>query len=273
MRNFVLAVIGAAAVAGCAQKPAQQVAADSASRSIQLPKPDSAVALNDVPAAAPQQPAASAGLSAPPARRSSASRVEAPPRPARSAVTPSPAPAPAPEPARAARLEPGTVVEATSSQLITSRTNKPGETFTARIAEAVTSSDGRVVIPAGAEVTLTIAELKPAPNKSAKDGTLVLNATSVTINGESHPIDAEVTSVEHTLKGRGVGGKEAAKVGIGAAGGLIIGKIIGGGTGAAVGGVTGAAAGAAVAVETADRDVVIPVGARIKLALRAAFIS
>ena len=77
--------------------------------------------------------------------------------------------------------------------------------------------------------------------------------------------------MEHTLKGRGVGGREAARVGIGAAGGAILGKIIGGKTGAVAGGVTGAAAGAAVAVETAPRDVVIPVGARIKLALRSAF--
>ena len=51
----------------------------------------------------------------------------------------------------------------------------------------------------------------------------------------------------------------------------IIGKVIGGTTGAVVGGVTGGAAGAAVAVETADRDVVIPIGAKIRLALRSAF--
>jgi hypothetical protein len=143
--------------------------------------------------------------------------------------------------------------------------------FTARIGDAVTSSDGRVVIPAGSEVTFTIVALKPAPNKSAKDGTLELRATSVMINGVSHPIDASVTSVEHTLKGRGIGGKEAVKVGVGAAAGAILGKVIGGGTGAAVGGVAGGAAGAAVAVETADRDVVIPVGAVIRISLRSVF--
>jgi hypothetical protein len=44
--------------------------------------------------------------------------------------------------------------------------------------------------------------------------------------------------------------------------------VIGGGTGAAVGAATGAAGGAAVAVETADRDVVIPAGAKIRLVLR-----
>jgi hypothetical protein len=151
--------------------------------------------------------------------------------------------------------------------------NKPGEQFTARIAENVTSADGRVVIPAGSEVVLTISEIKPAPNKGAKDGTLVLRATSLTVDGKIRPIDAEVTFVEHTLKGRGVGTGEAAKVGAGAAAGAIIGKVIGGGAGAAAGAVTGAAAGAAVAVETADRDVVIPQGGKIRISLRSPFVA
>ena len=143
--------------------------------------------------------------------------------------------------------------------------------FTARIAEAITASNGRVVIPAGSEVTLSIVAIKPALDKSAKDGTLELRAVSVMVNGVAQPIDAEVTYVEHTLKGRGVGTSEAAKVGVGAAAGAIIGKVIGGGTGAAVGGAVGAAGGVAVAVETANRDVVVPVGAKIRLVLRSAF--
>jgi hypothetical protein len=157
--------------------------------------------------------------------------------------------------------------------MITSKVNKAGEQFTARISENITSADGRVVIPAGSEVVLTIAEIKPAPNKGAKDGTLVLRATSVTVKGETRPIDAEVTSVEHVLKGRGVGTGEAAKVGGGAAAGAIIGKVIGGKAGAVAGAVTGAAAGAAVAVETADRDVVIPEGGKIRISLRSTFIA
>ena len=143
--------------------------------------------------------------------------------------------------------------------------------FTARIAEAITASNGRVVIPAGSEVTLSIVAIKPALDKSAKDGTLELRAVSVMVNGVAQPIDAEVTYVEHTLKGRGVGTSEAAKVGVGAAAGAIIGKVIGGGTGAAEGGAVGAAGGVAVAVETANRDVVVPVGAKIRLVLRSAF--
>jgi hypothetical protein len=132
-------------------------------------------------------------------------------------------------------------------------------------------ANGRVVIPAGSQVTFTIVQIAPAENKAAKDGTLKLEATSVVINGESRPLDADVTYIEHTLKGRGVGTSEAAKVGVGAAAGAIIGKVVGGGTGAAAGAVVGAAGGAAVAVETADRDVVIPVGGKIRISLRAPF--
>jgi hypothetical protein len=266
MRKVLIAMLGAATLAGCARKPQTSAAADSTGRDIQLPRPDSTLALNDRPAPAPA-PAPSG------TPRKTTPRPAPAPAPSPSSVAPAPAPAPLPPPAPppAARLAEGTTLEATATREITSRTNKPGELFTARIADAVTTPGGRVVIPAGSEVTLSIVALKPAPNKSAKDGTLELRAVSVTINGESRPIDASVTSVEHTLKGRGVGTSEAAKVGVGAAAGAVLGKVIGGGAGAAAGAVTGAAAGAAVAVETADRDVVIPVGARIKLVLRSAF--
>jgi len=219
------------------------------------------VPINDAPAATPSP----APAPQPPPRRTPAPPPAATPAPA-------PAPAPAPPPAAPARntLAAGTTLEAASAVEITSRKNKAGETFRATIAEAVTSN-GKVVIPAGSEVTFTIVQIAPAANKSAKDGTLKLEATSVVINGESRPLDADVTYIEHTLKGRGVGTGEAVKVGAGAAAGAIIGKVIGGGTGAAAGAVVGAAGGAAVAVETADRDVVIPVGGKIRLSLRSVF--
>ncbi len=262
MRATIIALLGVASLAACGGRDQTQLAADSTARDIQLPPADTSVPINDQPAT----PAPAPEASRPPARR-------APSTPDRStppAAAPAPAPASAPAPARAS-LAAGTTMEASASQEITSRRNKAGETFTATLVEAVTSNDGKVVIPAGSEVTFSIVQIAPAKNKSAKDGTLVLEATSVTINGQSRPIDAEVTYIEHTLKGRGVGTSEAAKVGGGAAAGAIIGKVIGGGTGAAVGAVTGAAAGAAVAVETADRDVVIPVGGKIRLSLRSAF--
>lgn len=264
MRAFILSLVGAAAVAACGGEPDQtQLAADSVARDIQLPPVDTTVPINDAPAATPSP----APATPPPARR-----TPSPPPPA---VTPAPAPAPtpAPPPAAPARsaVAAGTTVEAVSAVEITSRKNKAGESFRATIGEAVTGSDGRVVIPAGSEVIFSIVQIAPAENKSAKDGTLKLEATNVVINGETRPLDAEVTYIQYSLKGRGVGTSEAAKVGVGAAAGAIIGKVVGGGTGAAAGAVVGAAGGAAVAVETADRDVVIPVGGKIRIALRTPF--
>ena len=270
MRRILTVFTGAAILAGCGGGDNQQAAADSLSRDIQLPAPDSTVALNDAPAA-PARTDTVFLPAPPPAPRRTTPRASAPaPAPAPAPVTPAPAPAPAPA---AARLESGATLEASAVSSITSKTNKPGETFTARIGEAVLAADGRTVIPAGSVVTLSIVALKPAPNKAAKDGTITLRAVSVAINGESHPLDADVTFVEHTLKSRGIGTSEAAKVGVGAAAGAILGKVVGGGTGAAAGGVVGAAAGAAVAVESADRDVVVPVGATIRLVLRAPFVA
>ena len=274
MRKTFLALLSAGALVACGQRDNQNAATDSASRDIQIPAAESTLALNDRPA--PQTKTDTVFLPAPPPARTNRPAQRPPasppaaPAPAPAPATPAPAPAPEPTP-RAATLAAGTTIEAAATSSITSRTNKAGETFTAKIGEAIRSADGRVVIPAGADVTLSIVALKPAPNKAAKDGTIQLKAVSVAINGESRPIDAEVTYVQHTLKARGVTGSEAAKVGVGAAAGAIIGKVVGGGTGAAVGAVTGAAAGTAVAVETADRDVVVPVGGTIRLVLRSEF--
>ncbi|HEV8197096.1 MAG TPA: hypothetical protein VGP87_10680 [Gemmatimonadales bacterium] len=281
MRSFYFALIGAAVVAGCGKKndQAAQAAADSARRDIALTTPDSTVPLNDAPSTTGKVDTVYLPQSKAP-RSTSPNRTPTPPRSTPDqppAATPAPAPAPSPEPApapppRASRsLDVGTVLETRTTRALNSRTTKAGETFTATLDEAVTGSNGRVVIPAGAEVTFTVVALKPAKNKSDKDGTINFRATSVVVNGQSSPIDADVTYVEHTLKGRGVGTSEAAKVGVGAVAGAIIGKVVGGGTGAAAGGVVGGAAGAAVAVETADRDVVIPIGAKIRIALRSAF--
>jgi hypothetical protein len=53
-------------------------------------------------------------------------------------------------------------------------------------------------------VELTITEITPARNKGQADGTLTIQVTGVTVRGQDYPIAAEVTSLSHTLKGRGV---------------------------------------------------------------------
>ncbi|HEX7023977.1 MAG TPA: glycine zipper 2TM domain-containing protein [Gemmatimonadales bacterium] len=152
--------------------------------------------------------------------------------------------------------------------MISSRNDKAGETFTASVTSDVKDGRGRVVIPAGSTLNLTITELQPADDKSKADGRITVRVSSVTVEGRTYPISARITSMAHTLKGRGVGATEVEKTAAGAVIGGIAGRIIGGdATGTVIGAVVGGAAGAAVAVETANRDVVVAAGTQIVVAL------
>jgi uncharacterized membrane protein len=88
------------------------------------------------------------------------------------------------------------------------------------------------------------------------------------VGGGIQKISANVQPVPHELRGRGVTAGDAAKVGVGAAGGAVLGKVIGKDTkGAVIGGVIGAAGGAVVASQTATRDVVVKAKTPVVLVL------
>jgi hypothetical protein len=248
MRRAIIAGLAAVGLVACGRGK-EQAAADS-SRSVQLAQGDSNYRLNDRPAGGTTRPAPTPSPA---------------PRPA-----PAPSPAPAPRPSASLTLGSGTQVSATTLRTISSRNDKAGETFTASVSSDVKDSRGRVVIPAGSTVTLTITELQPANDKSKIDGKITIAVTSVTVRGQTYPVSAGLTSMAHTLKGRGVGTTEVGKTAAGAVIGGIAGRVIGGGSkGTIIGAVVGGAAGAAVAVETANRDVVVVSGTPIVITLTA----
>lgn len=220
---------------------------------------DSLVPIADAPPAS-EEITGEAEATPEPAPRPTVTTPRATPRPA------APAPAPAPAPA-APSLAVGTTVATTTMDSIHSRYNAVGDQVRVRVARDVVAEDGRVVIPAGAIVTLAITDIKPAANKG-ETGTLILSARSVEIGGVSLPLTARATSVQSELKSRGVGAGEVAKTGAGAVAGGLIGRAIGGRTGTVIGAVGGAAAGAAIADKTVDRDIVVAVGNSITLTLR-----
>lgn len=162
----------------------------------------------------------------------------------------------------------GSRIDATMTQTITSRSNKAGETVTTTVAADAKDRSGRVVVPAGSTVELLITQLEPAKNKGQADGKLTFQVTAASVRGQRYPMAAEVTSVPHTLKGRGVTAGEAEKVGVGTVVGAVAGRVIGGNaTGAVVGGAVGAAGGTVVAIQTASRDVVVSPGAPVVITL------
>src|SRR2546429_3564659 len=136
-------------------------------------------------------------------------------------------------------LAAGTHVPLAASDTITTRTAKAGDAFSATVSEAVKDPSGRVVIPAGATVSGTIAAAEPAPNPNST-GKIELSLTSVSVRGASYPIDASVVSMDTVMKGRGVTKADAAKVAGGAGAGALVGKLVGENT---QGGVSGGAAG------------------------------
>jgi hypothetical protein len=249
MTRTQLASLSLIALAACSGGgKSNSATADSLSRDLNRPDAQASNALNDRP-------------SAPAARTQAPKRKPRPKAPAPSPSTPA---APSPR-----TLAAGTLIPAEMTDSINSRHDKAGKTVSARVSSDVKDQAGRVVIPAGSLVKLTVTALAPAENKSSKDGKLAFEATSVNVNGRIYALDAEVDPVEHALKGRGVTGGDVAKVGAGTAIGAIGGRLIGGNTkGAVIGGLVGAGAGTAVAVQTADRDVVVRPGAAVRITLR-----
>jgi biotin carboxyl carrier protein len=265
MSRTMMAALTLTALVACGQGDRGETAtADSLSRDLQLAPVDTSVELNDRPTASTPAPAPST-----PTRpsRPAASPSTASPR-ASAPATPAPA---APAPTRAS-LAAGTSLTAATTAEIRSHKNKVGDTVTAKIAADVKDRSGRVVIPAGSTVALKVTAIKEAENKSDTTGTLTLQPTSVSINGQSYPIAATIKGVGTRLEGRKTNAGDIAKVGGGAAAGAILGRVIGGSTkGAVIGGVIGGAVGTQRAVETKDRDVVLPAGTAVTLVLDQTF--
>lgn len=242
----VIALVGATA---CQRSDQAGQSSDSTARNLTLAPAESSGQMHDVPAHEAHPPA-------PPPQSSTRSHTTtthtAPPPPARPAML---------------HLGVGTKIDVAANDTLSSRTAKTGDTFTAHVVEDVKNAQGQVVIPAGAAVTGRITDVKPAPNPRTS-GTLTVAITSVTVHGNSYPIEAAVDSIETTHKGRGVTSGDAAKVGAGAAAGAILGRVIGGNSkGTIIGGVVGAAAGAGVASQTKDSDIVLPTGHHIIIRL------
>jgi uncharacterized protein YfiM (DUF2279 family) len=93
------------------------------------------------------------------------------------------------------------------------------------------------------------------------------------IAGRTYPLSGSAAALDRTLKDRKTNAGDIAKVGVGAGAGALLGTAVSGGStkGAVIGGVAGAAVGTQRAVETQDRDVVVPSGSRLRVTLSAPF--
>lgn len=250
-----LAILALAVLAACGGDRNASMAADSLSRDLQRLPVDSSATLSDQAGATPVHSAPAAPTHKP---RSKPAPVKAAPKPA-------PASAPL-------ALASGTTLATDMDREISSKTDKAGATVTSTVATDVRDASGRVVIPAGSKVTLTVTEIHESENKGDKTGKLTLTPTAVEIQGQSYAMNGSATALERTLRDRKTNAGDIAKVGAGTAAGAIVGRVVGGSTkGAIIGGIIGGAVGAQRAVETQDRDVVVPANSKVEVTLSGPF--
>ncbi|MGH7509452.1 MAG: hypothetical protein ACREMZ_08275 [Gemmatimonadales bacterium] len=240
-----LVLLTLALLTGCGGEGESGAGGDDSGRDLQRPAVDASAPLNDHPAKATTRKPAK--VVAKPASAKPASRERI--------------------------LAPGTSIAAKFDAGISSRTHKAGQTLTGTVSSDVKDKSGRVVIPSGSKVHLTISQIHESENKSDKTGKLVLTPTKVDIGGRGYPVSGSAIALDRTLKDRPTNAGDVAKVGVGAGAGALLGTAVTGGStkGAVIGGIAGAAVATQRAVETQDRDVVVPVGSRLKVTLGSTF--
>ena len=200
-----------------------------------------------------------------PARQAPARTQPAPNQPRSPA-----SPAPREESRVAAMAVPtGTTFAVRLNQELSTQSNGVGDPFTATLSEPIVAGDGSTIIPAGATVRGRVTSV----NKSDHVGeTAVIRLAfeSISFGGRSYPLQASVVETNPQKRTRQSTKEQAAKVGASAAAGAIIGQVLGKNTESTVkGAVIGAAAGTAIAMGTADVDVVLPSGSRMVIRLDA----
>jgi hypothetical protein len=239
-----LVFLALALLAGCGRDKGGAAATDNPNRDLQRPAVDASSPMNDRAATGSPSKSAKPGSMAK-----------------------------APQGSKSWTLAKGTAISARFDDGISSRTHKAGYKVTGTVSADVKDKSGRVVIPAGSKVHLTIAAIHESERKSDKTGKLVLKPSAVVIGSRSYPVSGSALALDRTLKDRKTNAGDVAKVGVGAGAGALLGTAVTGGStkGAVIGGALGAAVGTQRAVETQDRDVVVPSGSRLKVTLAAPF--
>lgn len=241
-----LSILTMALLVGCGGQPDGRAAGDDSTRDLQRPAVDASSPMND----RPSKSKPSAKVAAKPAAKPAAKAAP-----------------------RERMLTSGTAISAKFDAGLSSRTHKAGEKITGTVSSDVKDKNGRVVIPAGSKVHVTIAAIHESERKSDKTGKLVLTPTKVEISGRTYAISGSASALDRILKDRKTNAGDLAKVGVGIGAGALLGTAVTGGStkGAVIGGVAGGAVGTQRAIQTQDRDVVVPAGSRLKVTLAAPF--
>lgn len=156
----------------------------------------------------------------------------------------------------------GTALAVNLETAVDSQTSHLHDVVTATLIDPV-HVDGVEVLPAGSVLSGEVTSVQPSRNVKGR-AHLAVRFDSVSVYSESYPISAAFSAQAPSTRG-----KDTAKIAIPAAGGAIIGALLGGGKGAAAGAAIGGGAGTAVVLSTKGKPVVFRRGADLRLRLAA----
>jgi hypothetical protein len=122
--------------------------------------------------------------------------------------------------------------------------------------------NGQTVLPAGSVVRGYVSDVQPSGRVKGR-ASMGLRFQSVAARGNRYPIAAAFSETAAATKA-----KDAETIGIPAAGGAIIGAILGGKKGAAIGTAVGGGAGTAIVLSTPGKEVRLPSGTVLVLRLQ-----
>ena len=177
-------------------------------------------------------------------------------------VADTPAPLPAIAKFREFTIPAGTTLHVRLDSALGSDSSRTGSAIEATLTDAIIV-DGTEVLPAGSVVNGEVAEAESGGKVKGR-ASLALRFSSIAAAGrdERYPIAARVA-----LVAPGTTGKDVATIAIPAAGGAIIGGLIGGKKGAAIGTAIGGGGGTAVVLSTAGPEVRLARGTALSLSL------
>jgi hypothetical protein len=146
-----------------------------------------------------------------------------------------------------------------------SKTSHVEEPVRAHLSRAI-SVGGEQVLPEGSTVNGVVTAATPSGKVKGR-AHLAVRFDSITPRGGDERYRIETSSVARTAPSEKK--KDAVKIGAPAAGGAIIGALIGGGKGAAIGAAAGGGAGTAVVLSTRGQETSLAAGSPLRLRLTA----
>ncbi|SPE45640.1 exported hypothetical protein [Candidatus Sulfotelmatobacter sp. SbA7] len=148
-------------------------------------------------------------------------------------------------------LPTGTSLTVKLENNIATSSSKTGDSFSARVTEAVVL-EGKTVVPVGATVQGKVAQVSEPRRISGRPTIGIFPEALVMPDGQRFVLSASLvqtdahhgTSVsnEGEFKGRGHDSQDLTEIGMATGGGMVIGGLAGGGKGVVIGGVIGATA-------------------------------